>query len=289
MQYTVRSAARVAAVGLALVTPALAQPAGGDAASGVALTMVGGREMLLRDMTTPYAALHFGAVDAAALAREASTMPGLMHLAVSGDGASGGEGGPMLALVRDEGGVLASRYGARAAEPVVVIVDRAGAEVARVEGDTAPSAVRARYAEATRAMAAEYNVGENRLAIEGYDPVAYFEPGKPAKGSERITAEFRGAVYRFASEESRARFAQDPERYAPTYGGWCASAMAYKGEKVGVDPKNFKIKDGRLHLFYKSLLGDALKDWNKNEKTWEPLADSNWTKLSGETPRVRAR
>ena len=50
--------------------------------------------------------------------------------------------------------------------------------------------------------------------------------------------------------------------------------------KVEIDPTNFKVKDGRLHLFYKDFFSDALKDWNKNEKEWEPKADANWKKTT---------
>ena len=62
-----------------------------------------------------------------------------------------------------------------------------------------------------------------------------------------------------------------------------------KGTKVEVDPTNFKVKEGRLHLFYKSLFGDAQKDWNQHEREWEPAADINWKKLTGEEARGPAR
>ena len=122
------------------------------------------------------------------------------------------------------------------------------------------------------------------LAVEGYDVVSYIESGKAAKGKPEFQSAYRGVNYRFASDESRRRFAQNPEKYLPTYGGWCASAMGDKGTKVEIDPTNFKVKDGRLFLFYKSLFGDALRDWNKHEKEWEPAADLNWKKLTNEDP-----
>lgn len=131
----------------------------------------------------------------------------------------------------------------------------------------------------------EYNLPKNgRLAIQGYDPVAYFVNLRATRGNERITSRFQGVTYRFASKEHRARFVRDPLRYLPTYGGWCASAMGDGGRKVEIDPKNFKIKDDRLFLFYKSVFADARKDWDKNEKEWEPAADGHWRKISGEDP-----
>lgn len=143
---------------------------------------------------------------------------------------------------------------------------------------------RIRIATRTPTMA-HYNLPRNtRLAVEGYDLVAYFTQGRAVRGHERFTSEYRSIQYRFASAAHRELFAADPERYLPTYGGWCASAMGDKGTKVEIDPTNFKVKDGRTHLFYKSLFADALKDWNKHETEWEPAADANWKNLTKEEP-----
>ena len=56
-----------------------------------------------------------------------------------------------------------------------------------------------------------------RLALKGYDPVSYFEDGKPMKGDARYTYPFDDAVYQFRSAEHRAKFSAAPERYAPQY------------------------------------------------------------------------
>jgi hypothetical protein len=57
------------------------------------------------------------------------------------------------------------------------------------------------------------------VAIEGTDPVAYFDDGRPVEGSSDYEHEWMGAVWRFASAENRGALAADPERYAPQYGG----------------------------------------------------------------------
>jgi len=124
------------------------------------------------------------------------------------------------------------------------------------------------------------NVGKDRLAIAGYDPVSYFST-KAVKGNANITAEYEGAVYRFASEENRQKFTAEPAKYAPAYGGWCATAMA-EGKKVEIDPLSYKITDGRLFLFYKSIFADARKAWLKDEPGMKAKADANWKKLVGE-------
>lgn len=135
-----------------------------------------------------------------------------------------------------------------------------------------------------------YNLDKNKLAIEGYDPVAYFPKedggvGKAVKGSEKLTHTHRGVTYRFASQSNLDTFKKNPNKYEPTYGGWCASAMADGGRKVEIDPKNFKVTDGRLFLFYKSFLQNAIDFWNKDEKGHTAEADGQWKKVAKEEPR----
>ena len=148
--------------------------------------------------------------------------------------------------------------------------------------------IRAEFERTTRpAPLDHYNLPKNSaLAVEGYDPVSYFTDSRPAKGRAELESVHRGVTYRFATDEHRRLFNADPDRYAPTYGGWCASAMGDGGRKVGIDPTNFKIKDGRLFLFFKGPFADALKDWNKHEREWEPAADQHWRTISGEPPRI---
>ncbi len=126
-----------------------------------------------------------------------------------------------------------------------------------------------------------YNLGVDRIALGGYDPVSYFAENQALKGRKEISARHRGVTYYFASEENKKLFTESREKYVPTYGGWCATAMA-KGEKVEIDPTNFKITNGRLFLFYKGLWGNALKDWNKDEASLTAKADTNWKKIAGE-------
>lgn len=125
------------------------------------------------------------------------------------------------------------------------------------------------------------NTGKDRLAIEGYDPVGYFEAGAARKGKGEFTVDYNGAVYRFESEEHRKAFAADPAKYAPAYGGWCATAMA-EGKKVEIDPKSFKITNGRLFLFYNGLFADARKKWLKDEANLTGKADAAWKQTVGE-------
>ncbi|MEM7621615.1 MAG: YHS domain-containing (seleno)protein [Planctomycetota bacterium] len=138
----------------------------------------------------------------------------------------------------------------------------------------------------------KYELGRKNLAIGGYDPVAYFPEGDPdgngsaAKGSKKITHTHRGVTYRFTSAANRDTFIENPLKYEPAYGGWCAYAASNAGF-TKPSPKNFKVENGRLLLFYKGFGGDTLKAWNKEGPAQlAPRADSFWKKQTGENARV---
>jgi YHS domain-containing protein len=120
---------------------------------------------------------------------------------------------------------------------------------------------------------------ENGLAINGYDPVAYFKQHKAIKGKKDFSVYDQGATYYFSSSENKEEFKKNPSAYEPQYGGWCAYAMGANGEKVSVDPETFKIVNNKLYLFYNSFLNNTLKSWNKDEKNLNTKADQNWTKI----------
>ncbi len=124
-----------------------------------------------------------------------------------------------------------------------------------------------------------YNVSKAALAIEGFDPVAYFTTGKAAKGSKNLAVSHQGIVYYFANTQNRELFKANAAKYEPQYGGWCAYAMGAAGEKVEVDPETFKIKDGKLFLFYHSWTNNTLTKWNKAEAALKTKADLSWAKF----------
>jgi YHS domain-containing protein len=130
----------------------------------------------------------------------------------------------------------------------------------------------------------EWNLGKERLAIQGYDPVAYFPEGGgvPIKGDSGIATEYRGAVYRFATGAHLSAFLSDPAHYEPAYGGWCAYGML-KGVRDPIDPKSFIVKDDRLFLFYKGRLGDMRFKWFTGDHDAEvKVANDVWRQMSGE-------
>ncbi len=109
-------------------------------------------------------------------------------------------------------------------------------------------------------------------AIRGYDPVAYFTQGRPVQGSKDFTHRWKGAEWRFASAENRARFAAAPEKYAPQYGGYCAFGVA-GGYAVKIEPDAWSVVDGKLYLNYDR---GVQASWKKDVPGYIRKADANW-------------
>ena len=124
-----------------------------------------------------------------------------------------------------------------------------------------------------------YNL-EKKVAIQGYDPVAYFVQKKAVKGKSTLASTYDGVVYYFSSQANKDLFLKNPSSYEPQYGGWCAFAMGDYGEKVEINPETFKIIDGKLYLFYNAYFNNTLKSWNKDETNLKKKADANWKKIS---------
>lgn len=126
----------------------------------------------------------------------------------------------------------------------------------------------------------QFNLSGSSLAIEGFDPVAYFTQNKAVKGSKNYAVVHEGVTYYFSSEQNKKAFIAKPAAYEPQYGGWCAYAMGHSGEKVEIDPETFKIVNGHLYLFYNRLFNNTLKSWNKDEAALKNNADKNWNKFN---------
>ena len=131
---------------------------------------------------------------------------------------------------------------------------------------------------AQKSRVSQFNL-ENKVAIQGYDPVAYFTQKKAAKGKKEFMTSYEGVTYYFSSQANKDSFVKNPAGYEPQYGGWCAYAMGANAEKVEVDPGTFKILEGKLYLYYNAYLNNTLKSWNKDEVNLKKKADANWKKF----------
>jgi len=86
------------------------------------------------------------------------------------------------------------------------------------------------------------------LAIQGYDPVAYFTDGKPTRGTPEFEYQWDEHRYRFASAQHRDLFKADPVHYAPQFGNYCAMALAL-GKIVVANPEHWLVTDNKLYVF----------------------------------------
>jgi YHS domain-containing protein len=114
----------------------------------------------------------------------------------------------------------------------------------------------------------------NQAALDGYDSVSYFS-GKPVRGDDRFTTQYKGAVFKFATAANLATFKANPARFAPQYGGHCAWAAANNYRFAG-DPTVWKIVNGKLYLNYNR---DVQAKWEKDIPGLVKKGDINWATL----------
>jgi hypothetical protein len=111
-------------------------------------------------------------------------------------------------------------------------------------GEPGSSGFAAQAATTERVVANRYS----GLAIEGYDPVAYFVDARPMIGLPEFEASESGVVWRFRNEGNRASFVAHPDIYGPQFGGYDPVDLA-RGVTVAGNPHFWLIAGERLYLF----------------------------------------
>ena len=119
------------------------------------------------------------------------------------------------------------------------------------------------------------NVTGEGVAIEGADPVAYFTERKYVPGAPQFAYDWEGASWLFASENNRDAFAENPEKYAPQYGGWCGYAAA-RGALAPIDPEAWTVYEGRLYLNFNKRVRAR---WQKDIPGEIARADAKWPRI----------
>lgn len=126
----------------------------------------------------------------------------------------------------------------------------------------------------------ETGTDKNDVILAGHDAVAYFTENRPVEGSAEFTAVHEGAIYRFASAKNRDTFTENPAKYAPAYGGYCALGTSF-GKKFQVDGKAFRVVDGQLYV-NKNL--DVYATWKKDIPGNIAKADVRWPQIRNKAP-----
>jgi YHS domain-containing protein len=123
-------------------------------------------------------------------------------------------------------------------------------------------------------IAREANLTTTGTALDGYSPVSYHENGTPTKGTNEYQYDYEGATYYFTDAWQLETFKNNPDRYVPAFGGWCAWTMATTGNKTTPNYETWKIVNGTT-CFYSNQ--EALNSWNdSNETELVTTANTNW-------------
>ena len=116
------------------------------------------------------------------------------------------------------------------------------------------------------------NVDQNGVILKGYDPVAYFKQNKAVKGDPKYSSSYGGATYYFASSADKSEFDKSPTKYAPQYGGFCASSMS-KRKLKDIDPNGFAVYNDKLYV---CSTPKAKKSFFSDPEANIKKADANW-------------
>lgn len=127
---------------------------------------------------------------------------------------------------------------------------------------------------------AKVNTDTDGVAIRGFDAVAYFAADGSAKGDPKYQLVWNGAKWLFSNAENLERFRQNPEAYAPQFGGYCSYAVS-KGYTANGDPEAWKIVDGKLYLNYSKKVRDL---WEKDEAVNIEKGKTNWVEFETTPP-----
>lgn len=120
--------------------------------------------------------------------------------------------------------------------------------------------------------------GASGVGLAGFDPVSFFQRESPLNGSPMIRAEHAGATYLFATEESKATFLANPDRYAPQYGGFCAYGVSID-ILLPVDITTAHVRNDKLYL---NVNSDILEKFNADFEGSVSRANTNWPGLFDE-------
>lgn len=121
------------------------------------------------------------------------------------------------------------------------------------------------------------NLDKSGVAIQGYDPVAFFTQSRPVKGSAEFQSSYKGATYYFASAEDKSAFDAAPAKYEPQFGGYCAYGVS-QGHLAPVKIEAFQIVNGRLLMQYDL---DVKAKFNQDQAGNLQKADTSWPGLEG--------
>src|SRR5258705_4854057 len=119
-----------------------------------------------------------------------------------------------------------------------------------------------------------YSKNGEGIAIQGYDVVSYQEK-RAEKGRKEFSVDYGGVSWYFATGDHRDQFRQNPERFLPEYGGFCAYSVG-RGYPATADPRAFALEDRKLYLFFDKAVQTV---WEQDQHRLVTAADRYWPQL----------
>lgn len=113
------------------------------------------------------------------------------------------------------------------------------------------------------------------VAIDGFDPVAYFADRAPRQGRAGLELQMDGATFRFANEGNRTAFRADPAVYAPRFGGYDPLGVG-RGVASPGHPELWQVVGDRLYLFHSE---EALSEFARDPEQSIAAAERHWPAL----------
>jgi len=113
-------------------------------------------------------------------------------------------------------------------------------------------------------------------AVYGYDTVAYHTTNQAVRGSGMHAADFNGETYLFSSESNKKLFEQNPSKFTPEFGGYCAYGASV-GKKFYSDPTVFAVVDNKLYL---NLNSEIQQKWNADQANMIKAGHLKWKSIA---------
>lgn len=110
------------------------------------------------------------------------------------------------------------------------------------------------------------------VALDSFDPITFYFTTGPKKGVTEHIRDWNGASWFFTSFENAQLFMEDPAKYAPKYGGYCAKAIG-TGFTGPSSTKYWTIYDHALFLFSSEK---ALNEFKENPDAQIKLCNTRW-------------
>ncbi len=113
---------------------------------------------------------------------------------------------------------------------------------------------------------------KNGIALEGYDPITFFEESEPVLGKKDLSLDYKGVEWRFTTSDNLSEFKSRPESYIPKYGGYCAYGTS-NGYKAPTKIETWTVYQGKLYFNYNMKVKQK---WSSDKDNYIKKADKYW-------------